>query len=201
MEHVQAARFKAHPELIKDPSACEVYYRLADQNHIEGTTRRDYRFMGSVCDDIRNGLLAKTNKQPDHSSSLMNNGASLDKIRKRLREETEEVPKDYNNDEENDSPPMTWFSPITISSDSASPPPRACPQLSQMTRLRVDGGEEIAGGFIIAGGDGAKLLELAEEVLDEVARLVESPCRNRAGFCGCSSAGSPRFFPPLAAVR
>ena len=37
----------------------------------------------------------------------------------------------------------------------------------------VNGGEKIAGGFVIACGDGAKLLELGEEVLDEVARLVD----------------------------
>ena len=33
-------------------------------------------------------------------------------------------------------------------------------------------GEEISGGFVIARGNGAILLELAEEVLDEVARFV-----------------------------
>ena len=37
----------------------------------------------------------------------------------------------------------------------------------------VDSGEEIAGGFVVAGGDGAELFEFAEEVLDQVARLVE----------------------------
>ncbi len=36
----------------------------------------------------------------------------------------------------------------------------------------MDCGEEISGGFVVAGGDGAVLLELTEEVLDEVARLV-----------------------------
>ncbi len=36
----------------------------------------------------------------------------------------------------------------------------------------MDCGEEISGGFVVAGGDGAILLELAEEILDEVARLV-----------------------------
>ena len=36
----------------------------------------------------------------------------------------------------------------------------------------VDCGEEISGGFVVAGGDGAVLLELAEEILDEVAGLV-----------------------------
>jgi hypothetical protein len=37
----------------------------------------------------------------------------------------------------------------------------------------VDCGEEVPRGFVIAGGDGTELLELGEEVLDEVARLVE----------------------------
>jgi hypothetical protein len=36
----------------------------------------------------------------------------------------------------------------------------------------MDCGEEISGGFIVASGDGAVLLELAEEILDEVACLV-----------------------------
>ena len=37
----------------------------------------------------------------------------------------------------------------------------------------VNGGEEVAGGLVVAGGDGAELLELGEEILDQVARLVE----------------------------
>ena len=37
----------------------------------------------------------------------------------------------------------------------------------------VDGGEEISGGLIVAGGDGPELFELAEEILDQMARLVE----------------------------
>src|SRR5450432_3283903 len=36
----------------------------------------------------------------------------------------------------------------------------------------VDCGEKISGGFVVASGDGAVLLELAEEIFDEVARLV-----------------------------
>jgi hypothetical protein len=39
----------------------------------------------------------------------------------------------------------------------------------------VDRGEEVAGGLIVAGCDGAELLELGEEVLDQVARLIEVP--------------------------
>src|SRR4029077_15069894 len=36
----------------------------------------------------------------------------------------------------------------------------------------MDCGEEISGGFVVASGDGAVLLELAEEILDEVACLI-----------------------------
>ena len=38
---------------------------------------------------------------------------------------------------------------------------------------QVDGGEEVARGLVVAGGDGTKLLEFGEEVLDEVTRLVD----------------------------
>jgi hypothetical protein len=37
----------------------------------------------------------------------------------------------------------------------------------------VDRGQEVDGAFVVAGGDGAVLLELGEEILDEVARLVQ----------------------------
>lgn len=37
----------------------------------------------------------------------------------------------------------------------------------------MNGGEEVAGGFVVARGDGAELFEPAEEVLDEMAGLVE----------------------------
>jgi hypothetical protein len=37
----------------------------------------------------------------------------------------------------------------------------------------VDSGEEIPGEFVIAGGDGAKVLELVEEALDEVTFAIE----------------------------
>src|SRR5260370_12611189 len=36
----------------------------------------------------------------------------------------------------------------------------------------MDCGEEISGGFVVARCDGAKLLELAEEIFDEMPRLV-----------------------------
>jgi hypothetical protein len=37
----------------------------------------------------------------------------------------------------------------------------------------MDRGEEISGGLVIAGGDGAELFEFAKEVFDQVACLVE----------------------------
>lgn len=37
----------------------------------------------------------------------------------------------------------------------------------------MDGGEEVAVGFIVAGCDGAELFEPAEEVLDQVPRFVQ----------------------------
>jgi hypothetical protein len=37
----------------------------------------------------------------------------------------------------------------------------------------MNGGDEVAVGLVIAGGDGAELFEFGEEVFDEVASLVE----------------------------
>ncbi len=37
----------------------------------------------------------------------------------------------------------------------------------------MDAGEEVSGGFVIAGGNGSVLLELTVEVLHEVARFVQ----------------------------
>ena len=37
----------------------------------------------------------------------------------------------------------------------------------------LDAGEEICGEFVIAGGDGTKVLEFVEEALDEVALAIE----------------------------
>ena len=37
----------------------------------------------------------------------------------------------------------------------------------------MDRGEKVMGGFVIAGGDGAVLFEFTEEVLNEMAGLVE----------------------------
>jgi hypothetical protein len=37
----------------------------------------------------------------------------------------------------------------------------------------VNGGEEISRGFVVVRGKGSELFEFTEEILDEVARLVE----------------------------
>lgn len=39
----------------------------------------------------------------------------------------------------------------------------------------MDRRQEVARGFVVAGGDGAELLEFSEEVFDQVAGLVEFP--------------------------
>ena len=46
----------------------------------------------------------------------------------------------------------------------------------------MKGGEKISGGLIVARSDGAELFEFAEEILDQVARLVERPIE-LAGCC------------------
>ena len=43
----------------------------------------------------------------------------------------------------------------------------------------VDGGEEIARSFVVAGGDGPELFEFAEEVFDQMALLIGAPYRGR----------------------
>jgi hypothetical protein len=59
----------------------------------------------------------------------------------------------------------------------------------------VEGGEEISGGLIVARGDAAELFKFAEEILDQVACLVERlidlagrcsvlPRRDHGGFSG-----------------
>ena len=37
----------------------------------------------------------------------------------------------------------------------------------------INSSKEIAGGFIVAGGDSAILLEFADEILDEMASLIK----------------------------
>lgn len=39
----------------------------------------------------------------------------------------------------------------------------------------MDTGEEVSGGFVVTGCDGAELLEFGEEILDQVARFVDVP--------------------------
>ena len=46
----------------------------------------------------------------------------------------------------------------------------------------MDRSQEVRGGFVVACGDGAILLEFAEEVLDEVAGLVDLPVVSALGF-------------------
>ena len=35
----------------------------------------------------------------------------------------------------------------------------------------MEGSQEISGGFVTAGGDGAELFEFGEEIFDEVSRF------------------------------
>ena len=42
--------------------------------------------------------------------------------------------------------------------------------------------EEVSGGFIVAGGDGAELLESGEEVLDQVAGFVHVFVKGAGNF-------------------
>ena len=46
----------------------------------------------------------------------------------------------------------------------------------------VDGGEEIAGEFVVSGGDGAVLFEFVEEPLDEVAFAIEDEVARARGL-------------------
>jgi hypothetical protein len=39
----------------------------------------------------------------------------------------------------------------------------------------MEGREEVASGGLIAGGDGTKLLDLGEEILDQMARRIDRP--------------------------
>lgn len=43
----------------------------------------------------------------------------------------------------------------------------------------MDGGEEVAGGLVVACGDSSILLELGEEILNQVPRLVEMTIEGR----------------------
>lgn len=57
-----------------------------------------------------------------------------------------------------------------------------------------NGGAEVSRRLVIAGGDGTELLELGEEVLDEMARLIEVPsevARQAAVCLGRNDCGLP----------
>ena len=58
----------------------------------------------------------------------------------------------------------------------------------------MDGGEEVAGGLVVAVGDGPELLEFGEEVLDQVTCLVEGAveCPRRPPMCGASDSPPSR---------
>jgi hypothetical protein len=73
---------------------------------------------------------------------------------------------------------------------------------------QMDSGEEVLGGFVVAGGDGAELLELGEEILDQVPGLVELaivvprspsvlPRWNDRRFAGCCE----RLDDPLVGIK
>jgi hypothetical protein len=53
----------------------------------------------------------------------------------------------------------------------------------------MDCGEEISGGFVVARGDSAELLQLAVEVLDEVTRLVSGFVIGALGWLGHQGPG------------
>jgi len=55
-------------------------------------------------------------------------------------------------------------------------------------------GEEIASRFVIAGSDGAELLQPGDEVFDQVARLVEFPVI-RAGILAVAAEGMTKDLP------
>jgi hypothetical protein len=46
--------------------------------------------------------------------------------------------------------------------------------------MRGNSCQEVDSAFVIAGGDGAELLEFGEEILDEVTRFGTIPCRRLA---------------------
>ena len=71
----------------------------------------------------------------------------------------------------------------------------------------MDASEEVDGTLVVAGGDGAELLEPAEEVLDEVALLVElaivgalHAAARHGGDHGDLAGGEERLDHPLVGV-
>jgi hypothetical protein len=57
----------------------------------------------------------------------------------------------------------------------------------------VDCGEKISRGFVVAGGNRPVLLELAEEILDEMARLVSVPVKIPLSFAMASGRNDERL--------
>src|SRR3954452_18620730 len=51
---------------------------------------------------------------------------------------------------------------------------------------QVNAGQETSRGLVVASGNGPELLELGEEVLDEVARLVEVFVEGPRRLAGCA---------------
>jgi len=67
---------------------------------------------------------------------------------------------------------------------------RACRQIEpENSGSEVDGSQEIAGGLVVARGDRSELLEFAEEIFDQVARLVELPVEIGQRLDGVAWAG------------
>ena len=73
---------------------------------------------------------------------------------------------------------------------------------------KVNAGQEASCGFVIAGGDGPKLFELGEEVLDQMPGLVEvfvEGARCRPGLPrwdhGCLAGLGQRFEHPLVGIE
>ena len=64
----------------------------------------------------------------------------------------------------------------------------------------LDGGEEAVGAFVVSGGDGAEMLEFAEEAFDEIAIATEErverrdayPARPRLDAGPCTACGQGR---------
>jgi len=49
----------------------------------------------------------------------------------------------------------------------------------------MDAGEEVPGGFVVSGSDGAELLEFCEEVLDQVACFIDVTIIGSGDFAIC----------------
>ena len=49
-------------------------------------------------------------------------------------------------------------------------------------RDEINGGQEVAGDFIVTGSDGSELLEFAEKVLDQVAGFLKFPAVEAGRF-------------------